>query len=351
MNYMLKLIKLASGANQSIHLNGVKKQIKDDRDKNYQLKTPVGLFKLPSIVDNRNICSDIEDQGTLGSCTAQVIVGLLEANENKSILEKKINQNLSVTSTTSGFTSLTDGSISFTSKLKPSWKSAKISKVELGPANISGSNITFTTNVTLSSAPAPQSINQKFIHGSRLFQYYATRKLMNTVNIDSGASIRDSIKAAASYGTVDESLWPYVISKFATNPSSNIWKTAATKKISSYHAIADGDIESMKTALYNKYLIAFGFLVYPYMTSSEMATTGMLKIPLANESYLGGHAVALVGYDDNKVMPDGSKGAFLVRNSWGTSWGIKGYFYMPYTYISNTNLSWDFWVIKSSTLG
>jgi len=348
---MLKLIKLASGTNHSVHLNGVKKQAVDERDKNYQLKVPAGIFKLPTIVDNRNICSEIEDQGSLGSCTAQTIVGLLEANQNRAILEKTTTQNsLSVTSSTSGLTSYSDGSVAFTSKLKPSWKGAKISSVTLGTASVSGTNINFTASVKLSSAPTPANTPQKFIHGSRLFQYYATRRLMNTVTVDSGASIRDSIKAAANYGSVDEALWPYVISKYATNPSSNIWTTAATKKITSYHAIADGDLDSIKSALYNKYLVAFGFLVYSHMVSTEMSKSGLLRMPLPNESYLGGHAVCLVGYDDDKVMPDGSKGAFLVRNSWGTSWGINGYFYMPYRYVGNPDLSWDFWVIKSSTL-
>lgn len=52
----------------------------------------------------------------------------------------------------------------------------------------------------------------------------------------------------------------------------------------------------------------------------------------------------LVGYDD-------SKGAFIVRNSWGTSWGpFGGYFYMDYDYVANTNLASDFWVVQSAPI-
>jgi hypothetical protein len=46
-----------------------------------------------------------------------------------------------------------------------------------------------------------------------------------------------------------------------------------------------------------------------------------------------------VGYDD------GTK-RFLVRNSWGTSWGKNGYFTMPMEYLCNNDLACDFWTIR-----
>ena len=64
----------------------------------------------------------------------------------------------------------------------------------------------------------------------------------------------------------------------------------------------------------------------------------MPKIP--QESVRGGHAVLAVGYDD-------SKQAVLIRNSWGKDWGIKGYFWMPYAYISTEDYCNDFWTIRS----
>jgi len=62
-------------------------------------------------------------------------------------------------------------------------------------------------------------------------------------------------------------------------------------------------------------------------------------MPKPGEEMIGGHAVLAVGYDDKTQR-------FIVRNSWGTTWGIKGYFTMPYPYLLDANLADDFWTIR-----
>jgi C1A family cysteine protease len=85
---------------------------------------------------------------------------------------------------------------------------------------------------------------------------------------------------------------------------------------------------------------------YPSFESDKVARTGKLNLPKPGEPGAGphgrpaGHAVMCVGYDDSTKR-------VLVRNSWGTDWGIKGYFTMPYDYISDNNLANDLWTIRA----
>lgn len=179
---------------------------------------------------------------------------------------------------------------------------------------------------------------------SRLFIYYNERVIENTVDVDSGAELRDGVRAIANLGVCNEGEWKYNIEQFTVKPSQNCYINAAKNKIHSYYSL-DGStpqitLHNLKSALANKHCFVFGFSVYDSFESQEMANTGILKMPSENENLLGGHAVMAIGYDD-------FDSTFLIRNSWGTGWGLSGnlsgYFKMPYEYISNPNLASDFW--------
>jgi C1A family cysteine protease len=173
---------------------------------------------------------------------------------------------------------------------------------------------------------------------SRLFIYYNERAIEGTVSTDSGAQVRDGLKTVNKQGVCPETSWPYNITEFAIKPYQSCYTDALTHLATSYHAVAR-DLNQMKACLAAGYPFVIGFTVYQSFESPAVAQSGVLNMPLASESVLGGHAVLVVGYDD-------STSRFIIRNSWGTGWGMQGYFTMPYDYLLNAQLSSDFWTIR-----
>ena len=182
-----------------------------------------------------------------------------------------------------------------------------------------------------------QSLPNVFVP-SRLFIYYNERVIEGTVNSDSGAQIRDGIKSIASQGVCPETEWPYVLTKFTTKPPAKAFKDALKNQAISYQRVMQSPGQ-FKGCLASGYPFVFGFTVYESFESAEVGRTGVLKMPKPKEGVVGGHAVLAVGYDDQSQR-------FIVRNSWGRSWGQKGYFTMPYSYLLTNNLSDDFWTIR-----
>jgi C1A family cysteine protease len=174
---------------------------------------------------------------------------------------------------------------------------------------------------------------------SRLFIYYNERVLEGTVKEDAGASIKDSARTINITGVCNEISWPYDIKKFAQKPPKPCYTDALQHKSVVYKGVAQ-TLNDLKTCLANGFPFVFGFVVYPSFETVAVSKTGLVPMPTPTEQPLGGHAVMACGYDD-------SKSVFIVRNSWSSRWGDKGYFYMPYAYITNSNLASDFWTVTS----
>ncbi|PYP87039.1 MAG: cysteine protease [Candidatus Angelobacter sp. Gp1-AA117] len=223
-------------------------------------------------VDLRQFCSPIEDQGRLGSCTANAAAGLVEYFERRAF--------------------------------------------------------------------------GKFVDASRLFIYKTTRDLLGWTG-DTGAYLRSAMEALVLFGTPPERYWPYDITKFDIEPSAFLYALGSNYQATKYFRLDPNGapttqvLQNIKAYLAAGFPSMFGFPVYDeYM---HVPADGKAAFPSAHSTYYGGHANVAVGYDDN-INIGGQAGALLVRNSWGTGWGLQGYAWLSYKYVT-AGLATDWWSV------
>lgn len=203
------------------------------------------------------------------------------------------------------------------------------------------------TGNSIAGAVQYERIRQGLPHNaltpSRLMLYYLERELEGTVDNDAGAQIRDGIKALAKTGTCFESgpsPWPYDIDKFSVKPPAECYAVAKSDRAVRYTRLNNTRVNDLRGCLAEGNPFVFGFTVYTSFESDAVAKGGVVPMPdFKKEKVLGGHAVLAVGYDDPTQK-------FIVRNSWGNEWGDAGHCYMPYAYLTNSNLADDFWTIQ-----
>jgi C1A family cysteine protease len=244
---------------------------------------------LPASLDLRAWCSPIEDQLDLGSCTAQAGVGLIEFYEKKAF----------------GI----------------------------------------------------------YIDASRLFIYKVTRNLLGWTG-DTGAYLSSTMAAMTLFGAPPEKYWPYTTAKptpvapppapdFDMEPPAFCYAFAQNYQSIDYYrldppGVKPADLlQRIKTYLAGNMPSMFGFAVYSsYQYSGK---NGHFPFPCPKESVVAGHAVVAVGYDDTKKIKNPlcgkeTTGALLIRNSWGTEWGEKGYGWLPYEYVLQGQAD-DWWTL------
>jgi C1A family cysteine protease len=259
------------------------------REEIEKLLSPTGLVRadittLPSSVDLRKWCSKIKNQGQIGSCTANAGTGVVEYFENRAF--------------------------------------------------------------------------GKYLDASRLFLYKVTRNFAKLLG-DSGAFLRNTMGALVLFGVPPEEYWPYTdkTPDFDREPTAFCYSFASNYKGIRYlrHDIPsltkEQVLESVQKSLAAGIPSMFGFTVFSSI--SQAGSTGKIPFPCRNDRILGGHAVVAVGYDDSMIIKNStygtsSQGALLIRNSWGETWGDKGYGWLPYDYIKN-EVALDFWSLLNQT--
>lgn len=189
----------------------------------------------------------------------------------------------------------------------------------------------------------------KYIDGSELFLYKVTRNLLGWTG-DTGAYLRTTMGAMALFGIPPDRYWPFIPAKYDIEPSQFLYALAQNYQALSYYRLDPAGttpaslLINIKNHLACGLALMFGFTCYSSLWS---AVGGKIPFPKPGEGVIGGHAIVAVGYDDSIVITNGTvstRGAFLIRNSWGTGWGMSGYGYLPYEYVLR-GLAVDWWAL------
>lgn len=243
---------------------------------------------LPNFVDLREWCSPVEDQLTLGSCTANAAVGMAEYFQKRA------------------YGDYIDGSRLFV------YKAARKLMQSSGD----------------SGAWLRSAMGALVLFGVPDEKYFPYTLDGETVNPDWDSEPDSFLYSLANHYSA--------VNYFCHDPlGKKIGKEDVLKTVKTYLAAG---IPSM-----------FGFFGFPSFEVSD--SPGSIPYPCKNEQAEWGHAVMAVGYDDHKLITntrnqEATTGALLIRNSWGKEWGEEGYGWIPYTYVVD-GLAEDFWSILS----
>ena len=179
--------------------------------------------------------------------------------------------------------------------------------------------------------------NDSTLQGSRMFLYYNERVVEGGAKEIMGTAIEDGIASMTSFGVCAEADWPYDTSLFAIQPPNECYAEAKEHMGHRVYSLPKSVME-MKRTLVAGFPIIVGIKVYESFESRGVSHSGIVPMPGPAEPCLGGHTVVCVGYNDITSR-------WILRNSWGSRWGDKGYFYVPYRYLLDPNFSSELWVI------
>lgn len=180
---------------------------------------------------------------------------------------------------------------------------------------------------------------------SEQYLYWACKAQDNWAG--EGTWIKVGMAVLQEQGICPEPVWPYNPQKVAGNEGqgpapAGAAEAAAAYKITRGELLQARWVDSMKDTLATGRPVAFAVPVYRYWLTEPVRTTGDVRMPLSNEPSIGGHAMTIVGYQDDPSVPGG--GFFMIRNSWGETWAHAselgaGYARLPYEFISKLGRS------------
>jgi hypothetical protein len=146
----------------------------------------------------------------------------------------------------------------------------------------------------------------------------------------SGSSARGAMKGWHKHGVCSENVWPYSVSQAGGTLTHQRAEDAAKRPLGAYFRVNHQDLVAMHSALAEVRIVYATGTVHEGW--SQISPQGV--IPFTTKP-LGGHAFAIVGYDQR---------GFWIQNSWGPSWGVGGFALITYEdWLANGT---DVWVAR-----
>jgi C1A family cysteine protease len=203
------------------------------------------------------------------------------------------------------------------------------------------------TCVSFASTSCYEQQQHPIVDMSEQWLYYDCKTHDGYPNVG-GTWVAVAFAALKRDGICTEAKWLYNPNPIPGNesegpPPPGAALEALRHRVASYHQLGSHDINSIKAVIRMDREVAFAIPVFnSWYQNSWVRYTGDIVMPLRGEARVGGHAMAIVGYNDLPGDVATGGGRFVIRNSWGSDWGVHssfglgpGYGSIPYAYIVN----------------
>lgn len=179
--------------------------------------------------------------------------------------------------------------------------------------------------------------------GSARFLYRTARRLDGIVG-DNGVSLRTTLKAVSRFGCPPQRFWPEDAARYDDEPDGTAFGFAKEAAGLRYVRLDDRSLSGADVLQQIKRFLASGWAcVCGATVPPGPHERGDLSFPTQFDAPIGGAAFTVVGYDDAYRIRS-TKGALLVRATWGAAFGDGGYGRLPYRYVEE-RLAVDFWTV------
>lgn len=182
--------------------------------------------------------------------------------------------------------------------------------------------------------------------------------IYNMINggTNNGAYFSDALAMTQKHGCIPNARWPEDTNYRTWNTNATDWQNAISFRAQAAQYVYNVDtatgLDQMKQLLNNGYVLTFGTFINSWQYTTIKSNPTAASNPLAGKKVMhwmngqnGGHAMTIVGYDDNawvdvngnSAVDSGELGVLKIANSWGTSWGNSGYMYLAYDALKSTS--------------